>query len=273
MAKPCCACSRSSSDEIFQLREDNAALQCENVMLRDELQTLRQQLWTQALTYPRATEYPVAEHPDYGLWTSQPSSLQNTSRKERRKQMMRRQWALKKALKKPAGDCHLDQGISSIPTAEDSQQSSLQKIRRSRQRRPPSTLTNEAIEAIERGPFYKTAIESVEKAAERFVSEFLESSAEYDIERAVLLHTTFPDKTQQLLIRAHFAKKFFPPGMTQRDYNEQFRHKKVDLRSAAASICDPGNVNDVVSVFINAFHKRSPKCLAEEAARRQSTSS
>ena len=134
MAKPCCACSRSCSDEIFQLREDNAALQCENVMLRDELQILRHQLWT--LTYPVAEEYPVAEHPDYGLWTPQPSSLQNTSRKERRKQMMRRQWALKKALKKPAGDSHLDQGISSIPTAETSQPSSSQNIvgSRSRQR-------------------------------------------------------------------------------------------------------------------------------------------
>ena len=129
------------------------------------------------------------------------------------------------------------------------------------------------IEEIASGPFYHTCLESKETAAEQFISEALALSDEYDVDRAVLLHTTFPDKIQQLLLRAHFAKKFFPPGMTQRDYDEKLRHTKVDLRSAAANICDPENVNDVVSAFINAFHKRSPQRLAVEAARLQSTSS
>ena len=105
----------------------------------------------------------------------------------------------------------------------------------------------------------------MEEAAERFVSQFLELSDGCDIKRAVLLHTQLPDKTQQLLIRAYFALQLFPPGITQHDYNETLHHTKLDLRRAAESICDPANVNDVVSVFINAFHKRSPKCLAEEA--------
>ena len=215
MAKPCCACSRSSSDEIFQLREDNAALQYENMCLRVELQRLRQQLWT--LTNPV---------------------------------------------------CDLDQGITSIPTAETSQPSSSQNTRRSKPRRGrrPSTIT---IEEIASGPFYHTCIESKETAAERFISEALALSDEYDVDRAVLLHTTFPDKIHQLMLRAHLAKKFFPPGMTQLEYDGKLRHTKVDLRNAAARICDPVDVNDVLSVFINAFHKRSPKCLAKEATRLQ----
>ena len=81
------------------------------------------------------------------------------------------------------------------------------------------------------------------------------------------IHT--PDKDQQILIRVYMAKMVFPDSMAKKEFRATFRLATAQLRYATVLLCMPKMANQVYSQFVNAFMRRQPQLLEEQAATRK----
>ena len=81
------------------------------------------------------------------------------------------------------------------------------------------------------------------------------------------IHT--PDKDQQILIRVYMAKMVFPDSMAKKEFDTTFRSAAAELRYATVCLCMPKMGYQVYSQFVNAFIRRKPQLLEEQAATRK----
>ena len=116
---------------------------------------------------------------------------------------------------------------------------------------------------------YNNNIKDLETKAEAYVFENLPFWEDLNIFNAVLWTIHTPDKDQQILIRAYMAKMVFPDSMAKKEFRATFRSATAQLRYATVLLCMPKMGNQVCSQFVNAFMRRQPQLLEEQAATRK----